>query len=68
MSQKPRRTDGGCHFLYHPGFPAKLKSFPHAIGPQNQHRKTIMRLATLKMEGSEKSAVATRHGLIPVAA
>ena len=27
-----------------------------------------MRLATLKMEGSEKSAIATRHGLIPVAA
>ncbi|MGA9233797.1 MAG: fumarylacetoacetate hydrolase family protein, partial [Desulfobacterales bacterium] len=27
-----------------------------------------MRLATLKMEGSEKSAIATRHGLIPLAA
>ena len=27
-----------------------------------------MRLATLKMEGSEKSAIATRHGLIPVTA
>ena len=27
-----------------------------------------MRLVTLKMEGSEKSAIATRHGLIPVAA
>ena len=26
-----------------------------------------MRLATLKMEGSEKSAIATRHGLIPLA-
>jgi len=27
-----------------------------------------MRLATLKMEGREKSAIATRHGLIPLAA
>ena len=27
-----------------------------------------MRLATLKMEGSEKSAIPTRHGLIPVTA
>ena len=27
-----------------------------------------MRLATIKMEGSETSAIATRHGLIPVAA